>query len=126
MTDTNSEAIDQVRVRVLPDGRMNRREAATYLGHSEKTLAAWDGAKTGPPSLLVGGLRFYFKDDLDRFIRGEADTGDGETAETESGETAADMAARAGSKPPTPGTSRPAPAKSEAGAWEPPARPEAA
>ncbi len=34
--------VDQVRVRVLPDGRMTRRDAAAYLGFAEKTLAMWD------------------------------------------------------------------------------------
>ncbi len=64
--------IDQVRVRVLPDGRMTRKEAAKYLGRAEKTLAMWALDGKGPPSVLVGGRRFYFKDVLDAFVRGEA------------------------------------------------------
>ncbi len=64
--------IEQVRVRVLPDGRLTRKDAAKYLGRAEKTLAMWEMHKTGPPSVLVGGRRFYFKDALDAFIRGEA------------------------------------------------------
>ena len=62
---------EPVRVRILPDGRMTRADAATYLGHSPKTLAMWQLQGKGPRSVLVGGKRFYFKDDLDRFIRGE-------------------------------------------------------
>lgn len=65
-------AIEQVRVRVLPDGRMTRKDAAKYLGRAEKTLAMWNLEGKGPPSLLVGGRRFYFKNALDAFIRGEA------------------------------------------------------
>ena len=65
-------AIEQVRVRVLPDGRMSRKDAAMYLGRAEKTLAMWNLEGKGPKSILVGGRRFYFKDDLDAFIRGEA------------------------------------------------------
>ena len=65
-------AIDQVRVRVLPDGRLSRKDAAAYLGRAEKTLAMWAIEAKGPPSVLVGGRRFYFKDALDAFIRGEA------------------------------------------------------
>jgi hypothetical protein len=33
--------IDHVRVRVLPDGRMSRGEAAKYIGLATKTLAQW-------------------------------------------------------------------------------------
>ena len=64
--------IEQVRVRVLPDGRLTRKDAAKYLGRAEKTLAMWEMERKGPPSVLVGGRRFYFKDALDAFIRGEA------------------------------------------------------
>jgi hypothetical protein len=65
-------AIDQVRVRVLPDGRMDRANAALYLGHNPKTLAAWQSFGMGPRSVKVGGRVFYYQADLDRFIRGEA------------------------------------------------------
>ena|SRR5271167_4895781 len=63
-------AIEQVRVRMLPDGRMGRGDAALYLGHQPKTLAMWALQGKGPRSLKVGGRVFYFKDDLDAFIRG--------------------------------------------------------
>ena len=65
--------IERVRVRVLPDGRMSRNDAAKYLGVAVKTLAMWDlqnPTKLG--SIKVGGRRFYFKDRLDAMIRGEA------------------------------------------------------
>ncbi len=64
--------IEQVRVRILPGGRMARKDAAKYLGRAEKTLAMWAMEGKGPPSVLVGGRRFYFKNALDAFIRGEA------------------------------------------------------
>ena len=67
----SASAIETVRVRVLPDGRMTREDAARYLGHAAKTLAMWQLQGKGPRSVLVGGRRFYFKDDLDRFVRGE-------------------------------------------------------
>ncbi len=70
--ESHQPAIDQVRVRVLPDGRLTRRDAAKYLGRAEKTLAMWTLEGKGPPSQLVGGRRFYFKDALDAFVRGEA------------------------------------------------------
>ena len=72
LVETQEPAIEQVRVRVLPDGRLARKDAAKYLGRAEKTLAMWEKQGKGPPSVLVGGRRFYFKDDLDAFIRGEA------------------------------------------------------
>ena len=66
------QAIDQVRVRVLPDGRMTRKDTARYLGLAEKTLAMWAMEGKGPRVVHVGGRCFYYKDDLDAFIRGEA------------------------------------------------------
>jgi len=66
------DAVDQVRVRVLPDGRMTRDDAARYLGHQSKTLAMWQLLGKGPRSIKVGGRVFYFRADLDAFIRGAA------------------------------------------------------
>ncbi len=61
---------DEIRVRILPDGRMTRREAAKYLGKAEKTLAMWAVAKKGPKFVRVGGTCFYFREVLDNFIQG--------------------------------------------------------
>ena len=72
LTETELPVIEQVRVRILPDGRMTRKDAAKYLGRAEKTLAMWEMEAKGPRSVLVGGRRFYFKDVLDAFVRGEA------------------------------------------------------
>lgn len=63
--------VDVVHVRILPDGRLSRADAAKYLGRAKKTLEMWTLQGRGPRSVLVGGRRFYFKDSLDRFIRGE-------------------------------------------------------
>lgn len=71
MSHPDPSPIEQVRVRVLPDGRMTREDAARYLGRTPKTLAMWQLQGTGPRSVLVGGRRFYFRTDLDAFIRGE-------------------------------------------------------
>ena len=62
---------EEVKVRVLPDGRMTRRDAARYLGNAEKTLAMWELQGKGPRSVKVGGRRFYYKNDLDAFIQGD-------------------------------------------------------
>ena len=72
LVETEEPAIEQVRVRVLPDGRMSRKDAAKYLGRAEKTLAMWAMAGKGPRSVLVGGRRFYFQTDLEAFVRGGA------------------------------------------------------
>ena len=63
--------IEVVKVRVLPDGRMTRRNAARYLGYAEKTLAMRAMRGEPPRWVRVGGRIFYFKDDLDLFIQGK-------------------------------------------------------
>lgn len=74
MTQSNTDyvSVEQVRCRVLPDGRMSRGDAAKYLGLKEKTLAMWSLAGKGPRSVKVGGRVFYFKADLDAFIGSSA------------------------------------------------------
>jgi hypothetical protein len=64
--------VEGVRVRMLPDGRMSRIDAARYVGVKPKTLAMWQLHGKGPRSFLVGGRRYYRKLDLDAFIAGEA------------------------------------------------------
>ena len=56
-----------VKVVVLPDGRMDARNAAEYLGFSEKTLAQYRSRGTGPRFVKRGRI-FYFKEDLDAWI----------------------------------------------------------
>ncbi len=65
------DSLTQIQVSILPDGRMRRREAAKYIGVAYRTLIGWDQEKKGPRSLLVGGLRFYRKADLDAFVAGQ-------------------------------------------------------
>jgi hypothetical protein len=67
-----SETIEAVRVRVLPDGRMDRANAAAYLGYASKTLAIWLGQGKGPKYVKASGRVFYFKEDLDAFLRGRS------------------------------------------------------
>ena len=68
---TSTTVVEHVHVRILPDGRMTREDAARYLGMKPKTLAMWQMNSTGPRSYRVGGRRFYFRAELDAFIRGE-------------------------------------------------------
>ena len=69
--EINHVEIEPVRVRVLPDGRLDRENAAKYLGRKPKTLAMWSMEGRGPSSVRVGGRIFYFQTDLDAFVRGE-------------------------------------------------------
>lgn len=59
--------VDQIRVRVLPDGRVSRDEAAKFLGISPKTLAQWKSLGRGPLPRKVGGRAFYYLRDLEAF-----------------------------------------------------------
>ena len=67
----NDVQLELVKVRVLPDGRLDRANAAKYLGRKEKTLAMWAMQGKGPRAIRVAGRIFYFKRELDSFIRGE-------------------------------------------------------
>jgi hypothetical protein len=95
-------SLDLVRVRVLPDGRLDRRNAALYLGRSPKTLAQWALQGRGPPPHKdkVSGRVFYYLDDLDACkAGGSEDPPDvGEAAPALHG--AAEIPALSGSRPP--------------------------
>ena len=68
----NDGAVEQVRVRVLPDGRMTREDAARYLGVASKTLAMWALQGKGPRFVKVGGRCFYYRHALSEFVAGQA------------------------------------------------------
>ena len=59
---------ENVKVRILPDGRLSRRDAAQYLGLSAKTLAIWGSQGRGPNFVKVGGRVFYYLEDLQAFV----------------------------------------------------------
>jgi hypothetical protein len=61
------DPISTVPVTILPDGRMDRKNAARYCGFSEKTLAMHACRGTGPDYVKRGKV-FYFRDDVDRWI----------------------------------------------------------
>ena len=58
---------EEINVVILPDGRMDKRNAAAYLGISMKTLAMMRCSGLGP-SFVKRGHVFYFKDVLDQWI----------------------------------------------------------
>jgi len=58
---------------LLPDGRMDRKNAAIYLGLSAKTLAIMATEGTGPRFTKPSGRIWYRKNDLDDWLsRGSA------------------------------------------------------
>jgi len=59
--------IKTVSVKMYPDGRMNTKNAALYLGLEEKTLAMKRSDGTGPRFIKRGRI-FYFREDLDAWI----------------------------------------------------------
>ena len=60
-------SIEQVKIRVLPDGRVSRFDAAAYLGLSEKTLRQWALNGKHLKVKKVGGRCFYDFGDLQSF-----------------------------------------------------------
>jgi hypothetical protein len=56
------------KIGILPDGRMTTRNAAAYLGLSIKTLAMRRCDGTGP-SFVKRGRVFYYREDLDDWLR---------------------------------------------------------
>jgi len=60
--------IEQLRIRVLPDGRVDRRNAAIFLGRTVSTLADWHKHRVGPPSILINRRRFYRLEDLRAYV----------------------------------------------------------
>lgn len=65
--------VEPIRVRVFQDGRMDRNNAAKYIGYAVKTLAMWAMEGKGPPvHKSRGGRCFYYRNDLDAFIQGKA------------------------------------------------------
>lgn len=64
--------VKQVEVLVRPDGRVDSKNAAAFIGLSEKTLAMMRCHGTGPKYLKRGRI-FYFVHDLETWIKdGEA------------------------------------------------------
>lgn len=60
--------VEQVTVRMTPDGRLSRREAAKFVGVAPRTLANWKSRGAGPNQTKVGGRVFYRLADLQMFV----------------------------------------------------------
>lgn len=55
-------------VEVLPDGRLDAKNASVYVGLSPKTLATMRCNRKGPRYVKLGRI-FYFIEDLDEWIQ---------------------------------------------------------
>lgn len=51
-----------------PDNRLNRREAAEYIGVTFNTLTCWASAHKGPPFYKTGKGCRYLISELDAFL----------------------------------------------------------
>ena len=71
VTEETGTQIERVKIRVLPDQRVTREDAARYIGIGAKTLANWALVGKGPPPIKVGRRVFYRLETLDAFVRGE-------------------------------------------------------
>ena len=60
--------IESIAVTLFPDGRLDAKNAARYLGLKEKTLAMMRGQGTGPRFIKRGRI-FYYKEDLDAWLK---------------------------------------------------------
>jgi hypothetical protein len=64
-------SIAVLQVEVLPDGRMDRGNAAKYLGRRPQTLRIWAMQGKGPKPHNVGGRAFYYLHELDAYVAAE-------------------------------------------------------
>ena len=62
-----AEHVRQVDILVFPDGRLDTKNAAAYLGLSEKTLAIMRCQGTGPRCMKRGRV-FYYQEDLEAWL----------------------------------------------------------
>ncbi len=72
LVEIEQAQVELIRIRVLPGGRMSRKNAALYLGREPKTLADWKMKGKGPPCHVRDGLCFYYQSDLDAYLKGDA------------------------------------------------------
>jgi len=64
-----SPILETEQVHIYPDGRMDTKNSAKYVGLSEKTLAMMRCSGKGPDFIKRGKI-FYFKQDLDDWLQG--------------------------------------------------------
>lgn len=71
LTRIASTSVEHVKVRVLPDGRVARAEAAKLFDRTPKTMAEWAAKGWGPRCIHVGGRVFHDYAECLAMARGE-------------------------------------------------------
>lgn len=64
--------VERAVVRMTPDERLTRADAAKFIGVRSRTLANWKSKGTGPRQTKVGGRVFYRLADLQVFVETKA------------------------------------------------------
>ena len=62
--------VEHLKVVVLPDDRVDRKNAALALNRSPKTMAEWSRLGLGPRPFAVGGRIFYRWSEVQAFASG--------------------------------------------------------
>lgn len=57
---------------VTPPVKLNRAEAADYLGTTKSTLATWATHGRGPKFVKIGGKVLYLQKHLDEYLEARA------------------------------------------------------
>lgn len=70
MNEGKVEGVEQIKISVLPDGRVDRKNASKALNRKPKTLAEWQRLGKGPRPFLVGGRVFYWWAEVQAFGNG--------------------------------------------------------
>ena len=68
----DGSAVEMVKVRVLPGGWVDRKNAAEAMNRTPKTLAEWKRLGRGPQAHLRGGRVFYRWSDVQAEMGTEA------------------------------------------------------
>jgi hypothetical protein len=66
---SDHKMMSSVHVEILPDGRMTPENAAAYCGLAKQTMAQMRCTGNGPVFTKVGRRAFYFRSDLDAWIK---------------------------------------------------------
>lgn len=57
---------------ITPPTKLNRAEAAEYIGTTKSTLATWASLGRGPKFVKVGGKVVYLQKHLDEYLESRA------------------------------------------------------
>ena len=67
--DIETAKTTTINVTMFPDGRMDLENTAVYIGISERSLATLKREGKGPEGVKIGGQKFHFREDVDKWIQ---------------------------------------------------------